>query len=338
MTTTAGEEDGSFSDQEIAYLKRRAEAGIGLIMTPACYVHKSGHAFERQVGCDRDELMGSLTACAKAINEAGAASFLQIHHGGNAAKLAYTGRAPLAPSAVKNRRGTSEMPKELSEAEIEMLIDAFADAAERARGAGFTGIEIHGANTYLFQQFFSRYTNRRTDKWGTQSFENRSRFAREVVKAVRNRVGHDYPIAYRLSPEEEEPDGYTTEEAIELLQAILPLGVDIVHVSTWEYGKGIHTEGTGTHPTSMIRDALPKDVPVIGVGGVRRPDQALRVIEDGVELVALGQELLLDAEWAKKVASGDLDSIVTSVSTREEIDRLELPERMKDYVARFFIS
>ncbi len=337
MTTTAGEADGSFSDQEVAYLKRRAEAGIGLIMTPACYIHKSGHAFERQVGCDHDGLLKSLAACARAINEEGAASFLQIHHGGNAAKEAYTGQPPLAPSAVKNRRGTSELPRALTESEIGMLIEAFAEAARRARGAGFTGVEIHGANTYLFQQFFSPYTNRRDDKWGTQTFENRSRFAREVVKAVRGAVGEDYPIAYRISPEEEQPDGYTTEDAIKLLQVLLPLGVDIVHVSSWEYGKGIYTEGTDTHPTRMIRDALPKDVPVIGVGGIRHPDQALQVLNDGVELVALGQELLLDADWARKVRNGDLQTIVSSVATREEIDRLELPDRMKDYVARFFL-
>jgi 2,4-dienoyl-CoA reductase-like NADH-dependent reductase (Old Yellow Enzyme family) len=337
MTTTAGEEDGSFSDQEIAYLRRRAGAGIGLIITPACYVHKSGHAFERQVGCHHDGLIDSLSRCARAINEAGAASFLQIHHGGNAAKQAFTGRPPLAPSPVKNRRGTSELPQQLSETEIVELIDAFAAAAERAHKAGFTGVEIHGANTYLFQQFFSPYTNRRTDRWGTQTFENRCRFACEVVRAVRARVGHEYPIAYRISPEEEHPDGYTTEEAIKLLLAILPLGVDIVHVSSWEYGKGLYTAESNTHPTKMIRDTLPKEVPVIGVGAIRHPNQALRVLNDGVELVALGQQLLLDADWAEKVRNGREPDIIATVSSREQIDRLELPDRMKDYVARFFL-
>ncbi|MBD3401493.1 NADH-dependent flavin oxidoreductase [candidate division GN15 bacterium] len=339
MTTTAGELDGSFSEQEIAYLAQRARAGIGLIMTPACYCHKSGHSFERQVGCHTDDLLPSLSACAGAINAAGAASFLQIHHGGNAAKRHLSGGPPWAPSAVHNRRGTSELPHEMTDDEIETIVASFAAAAQRARRAGFTGIEIHGANTYLFQQFFSPFTNRRTDRWGVQTWENRTRFSAEVVRRVREAVGADYPIAYRLSPEEDHPDGYDTEDAIRLLDTIVPLGIDIVHVSSWEYGAGLrHAYPNGSHPTRMIREAMPPQIPVIGVGGITLPDQAMRVLEDGVELVAIGRELLLDADWATKVRAGELEHIRTAVTNRAEIDELDVPERMKDYLARFFIS
>ena len=339
MTTTSGETDGSFSLQEIQYLERRAALGIGLIMSPACYVHKSGHSFDHQVGCHSDGMLPRLAQCAGAINRHGGASFLQIHHGGNAAREEYAGRPPMAPSAVINRRQTSEMPRAMTESEIEEIIHAFGDAAGRAQKAGFTGIEIHGANTYLFQQFFSPFTNRRTDHWGCQSMENRCRFAVETIRAIRAVVGEDYPVAYRISPEEPEPDGYSTYDAIELLRRIVPLGIDIVDVSGWEYGAALRSDlPPGMHPTLLVRKEVPPDVAVIGVGGIKLPDQAMTVLQDGIELVAMGKALLLNADWAEKVRTGQIESIRTAAPTREEINRLEIPVRMRDYVERFFLN
>lgn len=354
MTTVSGESDGRFSLAEIAYLERRAKDGIGLIMTPACYCHKSGHAFERQVGCHEDAMLPRLRECAQAINRHGARSFLQIHHGGNAARSEYAGRTPMAPSAVINRRGNSELPQAMSETEIAMIIEAFARAAVRAQEAGFSGIELHGANTYLFQQFFSPFTNRRTDRWGGDTrcdrceqhqphdalslchrLTNRARFAMETVKAVRAAVGPDYPIAYRISPEEPEPAGYTTYDAIELLRLLLPLGVDIVHVSSWQYGVGLYDHyPAGQHPTTLIRSALPNNIPVIGVGGIRHPEQALRVIDEGVDLVAIGRGLLLEPDWATKTKSGRIVEIRLRLASESERQNLEIPEPMKAYTLR----
>jgi 2,4-dienoyl-CoA reductase-like NADH-dependent reductase (Old Yellow Enzyme family) len=354
MTTVSGNLDGSFSDDEISYLGKRASAGIGLVMTPACYVHRSGHSFERQVGCHTDAMLSGLAMCADAINRHGAASFLQIHHGGNAARSEYTGRPPMAPSAVMNRRGTSEMPVAMTEDDIWMIVESFARAAGRAKQAGFTGIELHGANTYLFQQFFSPFTNKRTDKWGgdlrcdrcdrhqlhdrlelCHRLENRARFAIEVIKAVRSEVGSDYPIAYRISPEEPDPDGYSTHDTIQLLGLLVPFGIDIVHVSSWEYGKGVRNDYTpGSHPTKMISDSVPVHIPVIGVGNIIHPDQAMRVLDDGVELVALGRALLLDAGWAVKVREGRVEQIKSRLTSEEERQGLDIPDPMRGYTQR----
>lgn len=349
MTTVSGRSDGSFSDEEIMYLARRAAHGIGLIMTPACYVHRSGQAFERQVGCHGDGVMLSLARCAQAIHRHGAASFLQLHHGGNAAKANLTGRPPLAPSAVINRRGSSELPTAMTEGEIWMIVEAFARGAARAREAGLTGIELHGANTYLFQQFFSPFTNKRTDQWGgdlrcdrcdqhaqhdslttCHRLTNRARFASEVIKAVRREVGPEYPISYRISPEEPEPDGYSAYDAIELLRLIVPLGIDIVHVSSWEYGSGLYSHyPEGSHPAKLVREAIAR--PVIGVGRILHPDQALRVLDDGLELAALGRALLLDPEWGNKVREGRVGQLRTRLRSEEERQALQIPEPMKAY-------
>ena len=350
LTTTSGNEDGSFSDAEIAYLGKRAENGVGLVMTPACYCHKSGHSFERQVGCHNDQMMSRMAKCAAGINKNGAASFLQIHHGGNAAQSKYTGRAPIAPSAVVNRRGTSEMPTAMTDNDIWMIVEAFARAAGRAKNAGFTGIELHGANTYLMQQFFSPFTNKRTDKWGgdcrcdrcdrhaehdkmelCHRLDNRSRFAQEVIKAVRAEVGPEYPISYRISPEEPDPDGYSTHDAIQLLEILVPLGLDIIHVSSWQYGVGIRNDyPEGSHPVKMIAQGFPK-MTVIGLGSILHPDQALAVLDDGVTLVGLGRALLLDAEWVSKVRDGKVSELRLKLERPEDVQTLEIPEPMKEY-------
>ncbi|MBU0984712.1 MAG: tRNA-dihydrouridine synthase [candidate division Zixibacteria bacterium] len=339
MTTTSGNPDGSFSDEEIDYLTKRARAGVGTIISPASYCHPSGHAFALQVGCHDDAMLPGMTRLAENINKAGAVSFLQIHHGGNAARKAFIAHQPWAPSAVKNRSGTSELPREMTENEIWVIIQAFAEAADRAKRAGFSGVELHGANTYLLQQFFSPYTNRRTDRWGPGTFQNRTRFCLEVVKAVREAVGPDYPVAYRVSPEEADPDGYSTYETIDLLNLLVPAGVDIVHVSSWRYGEGVRNDyPADTHPTRMIREAIEPAVPVIGVGDVSHPDHALRMLDDGIDLVALGRILLLDADWAAKVKAGDTESIVTGISSEKELQQLAIPTNMKQYIRKWVLA
>ncbi len=344
MTTFSGELNGSFSAQEITYLAQRAEDGIGTIITPACYCHQNGQAFERQIGCDKDSLLDSLSKTAETINNHGSVSFLQIHHGGNASKEIYTQQKPLAPSACKNRTGTSELPKAMTEDDILLVIESFAKAAQRAKKAGFTGIELHGANTYLLQQFFSPFTNKRNDKWGgnvvlpgRNLLENRSRFAREVLKAVRAEVGESYPIAYRISPEEADPLGYSVSDTIDLLKILIPYGIDIIHVSSWDFHKNLRNDiSAKTNPTYMIKNAFPY-MPVIGVGGIMKPQQAIEVLEQGIEFVALGKILMLEKDWVKKVQNGDIDLIRTKINSEEERQTLDIPDRMKEYSKKFLL-
>ena len=343
MTTVSGERDGSFSEQEIHYLAQRAQDGIGTIISPACYSHTSGQAFARQVGCNNDNLLDSLSRTAEAINKHGAVSFLQIHHGGNAAKEIYTNQKPFAPSSGKNRIGKSELAQAMTENDILMIIESFAQAAGRAKKAGFSGIELHGANTYLLQQFFSPYTNKRNDSWGgdvslpgRNRLENRSRFSRELLKAVRAEVGDAYPIAYRISPEESEPFGYSTQDTIDFLKIIVPYGIDIIHVSSWDFHANLRNDiPQGTNPTYMIKTAFPY-MPVIGVGGIMTPQQAVDVLNQGIEFVALGKILMLEKDWVKKIENNEIDLIRRKISSEKERQELDIPDLMKEYSKNFF--
>jgi 2,4-dienoyl-CoA reductase-like NADH-dependent reductase (Old Yellow Enzyme family) len=288
-------------------------------------------------------MLPGLEKCAKAINSFGAKSFLQIHHGGNAAKINLSGSLPIAPSSVQNRRGSSELPNAMTEDEIWMIIESFAKAAGRAPKAGFSGIEIHGANTYLLQQFFSPFTNKRKDKWGgdvtlpgRNIFENRARFTKELIKAVRGEVGEDYPISYRISPEEPDPMGYSTKDTISLLKIIVPYGIDFIHVSSWDYGTSVRNDiPSGSNPTYMIKTAFPY-LPVIGVGKVTHPEQALRILNEGIEFVALGKILMLEKDWVKKVKNNQIDNIRTRLKSEEERRALDIPDAMKKYSKNFF--
>jgi 2,4-dienoyl-CoA reductase-like NADH-dependent reductase (Old Yellow Enzyme family) len=166
---------------------------------------------------------------------------------------------------------------------------------------------------------------------------NRTRFASEAIKAVRAEIGGAYPVSYRISPEEADPDGYNAFDAIELLKRIVPLGIDIVHVSSLRYGTSLRDEyPPGMNPTSLIRQAMPDNVAVIGVGGVRHPDMAIAMLNDGIDLVALGKVLLLDAEWAVKTRTGRTGDIRMTIERRDELKQLDIPEPMKAYSEHHF--
>ena len=176
MTTYSSYEDGTVRETEPPYLRRRAEGGFGLVMTAACYIHPTGQAFDGQWGCERDDRHPSLKSMADAIHEGGAAAFLQIHHGGRMCPSRLCGRV-LSASAVPATRPGAETPEAMSEDEIWTMIEGYAQAARRAVEAGYDGVEIHGANTYLIQQFVSPHSNRRDDEWG----QDRLKFSREVT-------------------------------------------------------------------------------------------------------------------------------------------------------------
>ncbi|MEQ1934620.1 MAG: NADH-dependent flavin oxidoreductase, partial [Fimbriimonadaceae bacterium] len=236
--------------------------------------------------------MDSLSSVAQAIKAHGAAAVLQIHHGGRQCPSRLCGGTPLSASAIPAERPNAETPAAMSEAEIEETISAFAKAAVRAKLAGFDGVEIHGANTYLLQQFVSPHSNRRDDKWG----EDRLRFPLAVTDAVLKAVP-DYPVGYRFSPEELETPGIRLEQTEALLTELCKRPLAWLHVSLREFRQESAHSSISGPILSHLHQVISGRIPFIGVGGVRNLKAALECLEAGCELVAVGRGAVYEPEF-----------------------------------------
>jgi 2,4-dienoyl-CoA reductase-like NADH-dependent reductase (Old Yellow Enzyme family) len=325
MTTSSSYEDGNIRESELAYLQRRAVGGFGMIMTAACYVHPTGHAFDGQFGCESDGRLPSLNATAEAINSGGAASVLQIHHGGRMAPTRLSGTM-LSASAIAAERPNAETPRAMTEDEIWGMIRAYADAARRAKDAGFDGVEIHGANTYLLQQFVSPHSNRRDDAWGA----DRLRFSREVTDAVLAAVGPSFAVGYRFSPEEVENPGITIAETESLVDMLADKPLDWLHVSLQKFEQ-TSLRGEYTEPTiERLSKVIGRRVPFMGVGAIKTLQDAERCLELGCELVALGRAAVTAPEWPQETMTGATPR--RAVPARDAANLLTIPDQLAEKI------
>ena len=327
MTTFSGNDDGTTTDEEVAYNKARNQSA-GLLITACAYVIKHGKAFHGQIGADTDEMIPSLRRIAEALKENGGKAILQIQHGGRMSppEELVDGQA-LSASAVAAEREGAQVPREMTESEILETIEAFGQATRRAIEAGFDGVEIHGANTYLIQQFFSPHSNRRTDKWGGD-VTKRMTFPLAVVDAVKNAAAaasQPFMVGYRISPEEMETPGISIEETLELVKAIAAKHLDYLHVSTMDFWAGSMRDKEDTTPrTILITETVGHLMPIIGVGGIKTPEQVEKVLEAGISLVAMGRELLMDPNWLQKVKNNKQEQIAIELDTENQ-DELNIP-------------
>lgn len=302
---------GHLTPRAMAYYLARAEGGVGLIITEAVPVSLTG---KHRAGClclfepSHEKGMKRLT---DAIHEAGSKVAIQLHHAGRLVNPQVSGGRIVSASEIPVRAGMP-IPQALSPKAIQETISDFARAAKRSLRIGFDAIEIHGAHGYLIHQFFSSRSNQRTDDFGG-SLENRMRFSLEVAKAVREAVGDDFALIFRLSAKEYEEGSYELEEALALGKKLRDAGVDILHVSAGT------TEGPQSSLYCIQPQAMPEaclaqfaetfkrevGLPVIGVGRISRPETAEQLLRDNkVDLVAMGRALLADPEWPKKVKDG----------------------------------
>lgn len=311
MVTQYAEERGFVSERTKNHYEARAKGGAGLIIVEATYVHPRGQAFAKQLSISADEYIPGLSELVEAIHHNGAKAAIQLHHGGRMAKSWLMGMPPVAPSPVAAPGG--EVPKELTIEEIKEIITYFADAAARARKAGFDGVEIHGAHGYLLHQFLSRATNKRQDSYGG-TIANRSRLLLEVIGAVRGAVGKDYPVWCRMTTKEYGiEEGTTLEEARETAKLAQEAGIDAIHVSASGptapniLPSPAFVPGVLVHLAEGIKKVV--RVPVIAVGKIT-PELGERLIKEvKVDLVAMGRQLLADPELPNKVAVGKLEDI-----------------------------
>ncbi len=312
MTHFGSHADGLISDQERIFLGNRA-GDIGLFISAATLVQDGGKAFRGQPEATGEHCLDSLKETAQIIQKQGAKAILQIHHGGSKAMAELNRRDKISAFASEE-----EGAREASAAEVEELIASFAQAADLAIRAGFDGVEIHGANGYLIQQFYSAQSNRRSDQWGG-SLENRMRFPLAVVDAVvavreKHRL-NDFIIGYRFSPEEAGEDGLTMTETAALIDALVQKPLQYLHVSLWEFDKKIRRGGdTAQTRMQFIHDRINGKLPLIGVGNLFTADDILAAFETGwVEFIALGKTVMINPHIATQIREGREAEIETQL-------------------------
>jgi 2,4-dienoyl-CoA reductase-like NADH-dependent reductase (Old Yellow Enzyme family) len=317
MTNFSSNQDGTVSDAEVSYYARRSK-GVSMVITACTYVTPNGKGFQGEFAGDRDEMVPSLNRLASAIKEEGAKAILQIFHGGRECppNLVPNGET-VSASAVPSERAGSVTPRELREDEIESIIHAFGETTRRAIEANYDGIEIHGANGYLIQQFFSPHSNRREDKWGG-TLEKRLTFplaiVAEVQKVVKEHAKAPFIIGYRFSPEEPETPGITMADTLTLVDALAEKNLDYIHVSQTDFN-AVPRRGIEGHRTRLeiIQERVGDRAPVIGVGSIYHAEDAFQAFKTGVPLLALGRELIIDPDWVEKIEDGREKEIITKI-------------------------
>ena len=340
LTHISSNDDGTISDVEIPYIEKRSK-DVGLAINAASNVNDIGKAFPGQPSVAHDSDIEGLKRLAQAMKKNGAKALVQIHHGGAQALANLTPNGDVvAPSPITLKSFGQQHEhdaREITPKEIEQTIKDFGEATRRVIEAGFDGVEIHGANHYLIHQFVSPYYNRRNDEW-SDHMKFPTAVIDEVLKAKSEYASDDFIVGYRLSPEEAESPGISMEITEQLINTITEKSIDYVHISLGD----IHSttrEGkyAGQERLKLIQQWVDGRIPVIGVGSVFTADDALDAIEStGVELVALGREILLDYNFISKIQEGKEDEILSEFDPHRE-DKHELtPNLWKQFNQGFY--
>ena len=336
MTERMSFEDGTVTSDEIAYYAQHT-GGAGLFITAVANVNALGKGFEGELSIADDKYLPGLERLAAAMKYNGSKAVIQIFSAGRMSNSAVLrGHQPVSASSVAALRPGSETPRELDTDEILQTIKDFGNATRRAIQAGFDGVELHGANTYLLQQFFSPHSNRRSDKWGG-SLQNRMNFPlaviEEAAKVIKKYANNEFLLGYRISPEEIEDPGITLDDTLQFIDALKETPIDYLHVSQ----KNVWTTPIRDPKSKIIvNEAIKKrvggDLPLIVVGQVETPAQAEKAAQ-AFDMVALGHESLWEPKWVQKVENGEEKAIRYSLS-RSDVEDLGIKPTFLGQIAQ----
>jgi 2,4-dienoyl-CoA reductase-like NADH-dependent reductase (Old Yellow Enzyme family) len=287
-----------------------ARGGVGLIITGHMFVHRSGRAEPEMTGIYSDALIPSLTELTDVVHQEGGRIAAQINHGGMQCKdpLSET----IAPSAV-DAPFLNQPAREMTLDEIDLLISAYAQAARRAKEAGFDAVQIHAAHGYLISQFLSPFVNRRTDDWGGD-VEGRMRFLRAVCGAVREQVGPEYPMFIKLGMVDDVEGGLTPQESVQIAAALEPMGLDAVEISGAIAGgarnlnvrEGIVPGEDEAYFRPLARQARSVTrLPILLVGGFRSRPVMEEVLDAGdADFISLSRPLICEPDLPNRMRLG----------------------------------
>jgi len=299
-----------------AFYAERARGGVGLIVTGGIAPNEAGRPLEGGAILASDEQVPNHRLVTEAVHAEGGKICLQILHFGR-----YAFHADLVGPSSIQAPIAFHAPKAMSGAEIEETIDDFARCAALAQDAGYDGVEIMGSEGYLINEFIAARTNQRSDEWGG-SYDNRIRFPVEIVRRVRERVGENFIIIYRLSMLDLVEGGSTLEEVRQLAQAVEAAGATIINT-----GIGWHEARIPTIATSVPRAGFAwvtkqlmgsVSIPLVATNRINTPEVAEQVLADGAaDMVSMARPFLADADFVAKAAAGQADRINTCIACNQ---------------------
>ncbi|MFF9197813.1 FAD-dependent oxidoreductase [Streptomyces sp. NPDC014779] len=299
-----------------AFYAERARGGVGLIVTGGIAPNEAGRPWDGGAKLTTPEEVAEHRVITEAVHAEGGRIAMQILHFG---RYAYH-QDLVAPSPLKAPISPF-VPNELSDAEVEQTVEDYARCAELAKEAGYDGVEVMGSEGYLINEFIAAATNQRTDRWGG-SYENRVRFPLEIVRRIRERVGSDFIVIYRLSMLDLVPGGSTLDEVVALAKEIEAAGATIINT-----GIGWHEARIPTIATSVPRGAYTwvtkrlmgaVSVPLVTSNRINTPEVAEEILADGrADLVSLARPFLADPAFVAKAAADRAESINTCIGCNQ---------------------
>lgn len=370
MGVSLAEEDGSAGERLIAYHEEQAKGGAALIVTGAAGVAwPVGAVTMQQTAISDDRFIPGLRTLCERVHAAGAKIAAQLHHGGLVAGYSFQrwGHPLWGPALPPPPNGnftefflTEELAgmagrtppqiREINEADIALAVEQFAQAARRAREAGFDAVEIHGGHGYLLSSFISPYTNTRSDRYGG-SRENRMRLPLEVIAAIRREVGRDFPVWIKLDTREVGKDGgITLDDAVEHARMAEAAGVDAIVATAYHdtSQSKLHSESNIPHienanlpAAARLRQAV--SIPVFGLGRIEVDDAEAAVAKGEADFIAMGRKLLADPYLPARLAAGEPDKIrpcvycytcVSAIYLGEQVRCAVNPEISREYMRK----
>jgi 2,4-dienoyl-CoA reductase-like NADH-dependent reductase (Old Yellow Enzyme family)/thioredoxin reductase len=308
--------DGKVTERHIAFYVRRAQGGVGLMVTEPLYVQRNGRELPTQLGIDDDERVEGLHRLVEAVHQAGGYIMAHINHAGRVANPKLVPEEERVSASAVLCPANGVVPRPLTRAAITEVVTAFAEAARRATKAGFDALEVPFSHGYLIHQFLSPHSNRREDEYGG-SWANRLRFGREVLAAIRETVGDEIPLVVRMNVQDYVEGGLTMADAEALAPALEGMGVDALSVTSGTMCESVPfcLYPTGTPKANLLpmAAAIRKKVhiPVAVAGRIRSPDVAREALAQGqADWIGLGRAFLADPDWVRKTQEGDEEAIL----------------------------
>lgn len=338
-TLKAGLEDGSVSHSNIDYYSLRSK-GVGMVIVESVAVNKRGKGFEGQLLIDDDDKIAELSQLAHAIKAGGAKAIIQLYASGRTANSQILrGQKALAPSAIA--LGKNETPDEMTHEDIVATIDAFEKATKRAILAGFDGIEIHGANLYLIQQFLSENSNQRTDVWGG-SLQKRMRLPLAIIEKVGQTIekeaSKDFILGLRQSPEEPFDNGLRMQDSLAFTKEVLNLrhSVDYIHLALKNaFQKPFKDKDAKETVVEQFSKLTKGKTALIVAGLVKTPQEVEDLLDLGADFAAMGRELIIEPNWVQKVIDNDEKAIRYAISP-SDFDLFAIPKPTQKWLLTTF--